>query len=891
MTSAYQAWAPNYVDLGWSPIPLPTREKHPVPKEPSVTGAEGIYIDREQLLKLGWLKPRARINVGNFNFPPGNIAIRLPKNVLGIDVDAYEGKAGAATLQAAETDWGKLPPTWSTSSKVGSPASGVRLFQLPPHGLGLAWPGELPQGKGVELIRWDHRYAIVAPSQHDKGTNPHYFWRTPEGELVYLHDLGEEDEVELPAPEDLAFLPDSWIEGLTGNRAYEAGRTAGGRNNQVGGDGELPEDEVKAWCVNRDGGARAALGGAYVNGMCPGMERTLHKWLVAIRGAELDGGAHDAARNGAWALLGDSQDGHYGLMPALKKVKAAFVEAVRGRRKRSQYDSEWSRILVRGVTKVAAEGDPAEHDACAGAKKGAEGQSPRGQRPAQTVNEFPSNDKGSALRLLKYIGDNARYVPSLDGWHRWSPEQSRWVLDPQGIWIHGKVFEMEAELRAELYEMEMAYAEQGDPRALGPDAIKSKDVERFAKYVHNLGNLARVQGAVNSARYLPGMFVAGERFNQNPRVLLCSNGVAVLGGRLPTPGATDGDAGEPGVAGTRGEGTPAGLSFRPAQREDYITLSTGFAYDPEARSEMWELFLKRAVPDEATLRWLQKAVGYSLLGANPERLFFVVWGKTSSGKSTMMEAIRHCLGDYASTYQMTLFKAEKEQGSNVQKVHMLSKRFIVASEASSNRVLHADELKKATGNEADSARLNSSNEMVTRIPAYTPWMSTNDPPRIPGADQALWRRMWAIPFDQTIPKEQEDADYADRLRQEAAPAVLAWCLEGWDMYAREGLDDVPAEVLEATLKMRGELDDIDLWLADQCTMEPGNENLRSLGDELYDAYSDWCERGNMKPMDSAWFGRAIKARGMRVERKRDGGTRIKIWYGIALGADRSGLKS
>jgi putative DNA primase/helicase len=860
--SPYQSWAPNYVDLGWSPIPLPTRQKHPVPKNPSVTGAEGVYIDQDRLLELGWLKPRARVHVGELAYFPGNIALRLPQNVIGVDVDAYEGKAGAATLAAAEADWGKLPPTWSTTSRIGDPVSGLRLFQLPAHGLHLAWPGELPQGKGVELIRWDHRYAIVAPSEHDKGTNPRYCWVTPEGEYISLHDLGEDDEVELPAPEDLELLPDTWIAGLTAGREYTAGVTPGGRNNAVGAEGELPADEVDAWCVGRDSGNRAALGGAYANGMCPGMERTLNQWLLAVRRAGDDGGAHDASRNGAWALLGDSYAGHYGLLPALRKLKGAFLKAVEGRRKVSVINSEWKRIIIRGVTKVAAEGEPAPHDSCAGPAKGSP---PRGhrsdgaaggkQRPAQTVNEFATNDKGSALRLLQYIGDNVRWVPGLDGWYRWDTAESRWVHDPGALWIGGKVFEMEAELRSELYEMELAYDEQG-----GPGPIKARDIDRFAKYVHALGNVNRVDGAVNAVKKLPGMYVPGDRFDAEPTHMLCSNGVAVLG--------------------------EEGLSFRPAEREDYLTLTTGFPHDPDVRSEPWELFLKRAVPDEPTLRWLQKAVGYSLLGANPERLFFVVWGKTSSGKSTFLEAIRHALGHYASTYQLTLFKSDKEQGSNVQKVRMLSKRFIVASEASSNRIIHADELKKATGGEADSARLNNSNEMVTRIPAYTPWLGTNDPPRVPGADMALWRRMWAIPFDQTIPKDEEDANYAMRLRKEASPAVLTWCLQGWDMYAREGLGDVPAAVLEATLSMRGELDDIDLWLDDACTREPGNESLRAVGSELYDAYNEWCERGNMKPMDDARFGRALKSRALRVERKRDGGTRIKIWYGIALGTTR-----
>lgn len=876
----YKAWAAAYVQLGWSPIPLMIRTKFPVPKE--YTGADGAYVVEDDL--RNWLHPKARVHVGNLVYPPGNVALRLPKNVIGVDVDAYEGKAGAATLGAAEAAWGKLPPTWATSSRVGSPVSGLRLFQLPEHGLNLSWPGELPQGKGVELIRWDHRYAMVAPSYHDKAPHARYFWRTPEGEIVYLHDLEPEDEVELPAPEDLEFFPDAWIEGLTQGRSYVAGQTAGGRNNAVGEGGELPEDEVKAWITGRDASAeRAALAGAYSNGMCSVLAKTLNKWLVAVRGAEAEGGAHDAARNGAWALLGDAQAGHYGISEALGRLRAAFAESVHNRRGKGVaaqriIKQEWWRIIARGVTKVAAEGEPADHDACSGARKGSAGSGgKRGKepssRPAQVVNEFPSNDKGSALRLMQHIGDNARWVPALGGWFRWAPDEGRWTLDVGGNWIQGQVFAMEAELRAELYEMQMAYEE-------GAGEVKKADLERFAKYVHSLGNVNKVRSATDGVKLLPGMYVSAEQFDTNPRYLLCSNGVAVLGGRLSTPLPAPGSDGDV-VPEADAPSIPRGLSFRPADRDDYMSLTTGYPYDPEATHPMWDEFLKRAVPDRDQLHWLQKAVGYSLLGANPERLFFVIIGKTSSGKSTFLEAIRHALGGYSGTFDLNLFKAQKEQGPNVQKVRMMSKRFIVASEASENRILHADEIKSAVGGEAQSARLNNSNDMVTRIPAYTPWLGTNDPPRIPGADQALWRRMWAVPFEQAIPKEKEDPEYAMRLREQAAPAVLAWCLRGWDLYAQEGLSEVPASVAEITMKMRGELDDLDLWLGDM-TVPAGPESFVATND-LWSDYQTWCDENNVQPGSKIGFSRGLGRRGYCSDRQRDGGSNpINGWVGLRL---------
>jgi hypothetical protein len=126
MASPYTAAARDYLEAGWSPIPLPYKEKDPPPNKPvSFTGADGAYVTEEQL--RAWLKPKARCSAGNLSYPPGNIALRLPRNVIGVDVDAYGTKRGAETLEAAEEAWGPLPPTWVSGSREDG-VSGIRLY-------------------------------------------------------------------------------------------------------------------------------------------------------------------------------------------------------------------------------------------------------------------------------------------------------------------------------------------------------------------------------------------------------------------------------------------------------------------------------------------------------------------------------------------------------------------------------------------------------------------------------------------------------------------------------------------------------------------------------------------------------------------------------------------
>src|SRR3954453_2374876 len=64
-----------------------------------------------------------------------NLALRLPADLVGIDVDAYDDKPGEATLADAEARWGALPATYVSSARADG-VSGIRLYRIP---TGLDW--------------------------------------------------------------------------------------------------------------------------------------------------------------------------------------------------------------------------------------------------------------------------------------------------------------------------------------------------------------------------------------------------------------------------------------------------------------------------------------------------------------------------------------------------------------------------------------------------------------------------------------------------------------------------------------------------------------------------------------------------------------------------------
>lgn len=182
-TGPYADTALLYRELGWMGVlPLPPREKSPIPE--GFTGRDG-----------GWPTP-TQIETWRVSRATGNVALRLPEDVIGVDVDAYGTKRGAETLDEVDRHVGPLPRTWISTARSDG-VSGIRWFRVPP---GRRWRSDLGRDSGVEIIRHGHRFAVVWPSVHPE-TGTTYRWVCPTGAVSDRP----------PRRDELAELPDEWV--------------------------------------------------------------------------------------------------------------------------------------------------------------------------------------------------------------------------------------------------------------------------------------------------------------------------------------------------------------------------------------------------------------------------------------------------------------------------------------------------------------------------------------------------------------------------------------------------------------------------------------------------------------------------------------------------------
>lgn len=192
MKALYASVAEDYWQHGWQPFPLPVREKKQPPS--GVTGHKGRDVTEEDV--KGWMGSQPALS---------NVGLRMPDNVVGIDVDDYladDGtrKVGGATLADLEADLGPLPPTTVSSSRFAAfPESGIRFYIVPDAYDTSDWP--TGAGKDVDIIRHGHRYAVVSPS-------------VVKGRTYEWHDQRTGEAGVIPSVADLPELPTAWCEYL-----------------------------------------------------------------------------------------------------------------------------------------------------------------------------------------------------------------------------------------------------------------------------------------------------------------------------------------------------------------------------------------------------------------------------------------------------------------------------------------------------------------------------------------------------------------------------------------------------------------------------------------------------------------------------------------------------
>jgi putative DNA primase/helicase len=444
---------------------------------------------------------------------------------------------------------------------------------------------------------------------------------------------------------------------------------------------------------------------------------------------------------------------------------------------------------------------------------------------ASQSKQLHLTDLGNARLLVARHGQNLRYVPHWGKWLVW--DERRWAVDET------RAVERRAKETVLAMHEVWSHVEDDDKRRkLLQHALRSQAE-------------ARLKAMVELAKSESGIPIMPDNLDEDPWLLNVQNGTLDL---------------------RTGE-------LRPHRREDLMTKLAPVAYEAQAAAPTWEVFLHRIFGgDAALIRFVQKAVGYSLTGSIQEQCLFILYGTGANGKSTFLNAVSTMLWEYSSHTPTETLLITRSDGVRNDLARLQGARFVTAVEAEGGRRLAEAQVKQLTGGDKITARY-LYQEHFEFYPTFKLWLAVNHKPTIQGTDLAIWRRIRLIPFTVTIPEPERDKRLGEKLLAEL-PGILRWAVEGGLAWQQEGLEP-PQAVTGATGEYRAEMDVIAAFIRERC--ETGATQVTRAG-ALYAAYCEWCAEVGETPVNQKRFGEELKQHGF-TGGKHQGD---RCWRGIGL---------
>ncbi len=315
--------------------------------------------------------------------------------------------------------------------------------------------------------------------------------------------------------------------------------------------------------------------------------------------------------------------------------------------------------------------------------------------------------------------------------------------------------------------------------------------------------------------------------------------------------------------------------FKNHDPKDVITKCSKFVYDPKATCPTWQRFLLQILDNDTELiRFVQKAMGYSLCGNVSEQVMFILWGGGANGKSTFLNVISDLMADYAMATKTETFmkKTGETLGNDIARLR--GARVVTTTEVEHGKTFSESLIKQVTGNDPMTARF-LYGEYFSFVPSFKIFMATNHKPEIKGNDHGIWRRIRLIPFTVTIPDHLRDRDLTEKLKAENS-GILNWLLEGFQIWKNEGLKTT-TKVMQATQEYEDEMDVVGLFIKD-CLQIDASGITRISNKDIYNLYLEWAKTNNEKNVSQRYLALRLQAKGF----KKSVSNSERFWLGLSL---------
>lgn len=284
----------------------------------------------------------------------------------------------------------------------------------------------------------------------------------------------------------------------------------------------------------------------------------------------------------------------------------------------------------------------------------------------------------------------------------------------------------------------------------------------------------------------------------------------------------------------------------------FSTWTKKYAYIPTAKCPKFHKFLKEVQPNKDNREALQKMAGLCLIPNSSYEKVFVLCGAAGSGKTTFLNVLKAMSGKecYCSvplarmpdvsngillTEKLVNFSSDMSLGKEPEQVEAFLKSV-------------------ASGEEIPVEQPNGTISLVNARARCI--FETNTLPRFSDRSNAVWDRLYPIPFNQVFRGTgKQNPHLADELIEQELPGILNWAIEGLFKLLQQRTFPLIEDGLSTLVDCRVEYDSAAAFFMGEIQFNP-HKRLRL--DTMYLTYmTTWVKEHGVSPVGMTDFTRTF----------------------------------
>lgn len=298
--------------------------------------------------------------------------------------------------------------------------------------------------------------------------------------------------------------------------------------------------------------------------------------------------------------------------------------------------------------------------------------------------------------------------------------------------------------------------------------------------------------------------------------------------------------------------------LREFQRNDFITYQLPFFYDPLAKAPLFNQYLEKILPEKEKQLVLAEYLGYLFIKNNTLKLekALILYGSGANGKSVFFEIVNALVGqENFCSYSLSSLT----ETNGYQRAELQNKLVNYASEI--NGKLETSIFKQLVSGEQVEARKIYKSPFTMEDYARLIF-NCNELPKEVENTNAYFRRFLIVPFEVTIPDQEQDKELAKKIIEHELSGIFNWVLEGLNrLLQNKSFSNCP-QADNVLNQYKTESDSVKMFLQDEEYNKSPTEYI--LLKDLYNQYKIFCSEDGYYPVKKSNFSKRLKDNGVFI---------------------------